>query len=69
MVFCTRSSRPVSSPKESPVTENCDEPVALVVKNKANFTEPIIKGKENQSTSKSKTDNKDVVDDESFFFY
>ena len=60
--------RPVSSPKESPVTENCDEPVALVVKNKDEFsTEPIIKGKENKSTSKSKTDNKDVVDDESFF--
>ncbi|MFN8282251.1 MAG: transglycosylase SLT domain-containing protein [Chitinophagales bacterium] len=61
--------RPVSSPKELPVTENCDEPVALVVSKttgKDDFsTEPIVKGKDNKTATK--TDNKEAADDESFF--
>jgi membrane-bound lytic murein transglycosylase D len=60
--------RPESAPKESPVTEACDEPVVLAVKNKDEFSnEPIVKGKENKSASKPKTDNKEAADDESFF--
>lgn len=60
--------RPVSSPKESPVTESCDEPVVLVVKNKEDFSnEPIVNGKEKTTISKSKPDDKEAADDESFF--